>query len=188
MPTIILNKPYRVLCQFRDPDGRKTLGDYIDTPNVYPAGRLDFDSEGLMVLTDDGKLQSNISEPRNRLLKVYWVQVEGNATQDDCAALLASIELKDGMATARAAKVILEPAALWPRNPPIRVRKSIPTSWLQVSIDAGRNRQIRRMTAAIGLPALRLIRYSVGPWKLDNLQPGMSIEMPNDVARREIRP
>jgi len=175
------------LCQFRDPDGRKTLGDYVDVPNVYPAGRLDFDSEGLMVLTDDGKLQSNISEPRNKLLKVYWVQVEGSATQADCAALLGGVKLKDGIATARAANVITEPAELWPREPPIRERKNIPTSWLEVSIDEGRNRQIRRMTAAIGLPALRLIRYSVGPWQLDDLQPGMSVELPNDVAWQAIR-
>tara|TARA_B110000196_G_scaffold299307_1_gene291823 strand:- start:124 stop:780 length:657 start_codon:yes stop_codon:yes gene_type:complete len=187
VPTIILNKPFQVLCQFRDPDGRETLGTYIDTPNVYPAGRLDFDSEGLMVLTDDGKLQSKISEPRNKLLKVYWVQVEGTATQDNCAALMASVKLKDGMATAHMAKLIPEPAGLWPRDPPIRERKSIPTSWLEVSIDEGRNRQIRRMTAAIGLPALRLVRYGVGPWYLGDLQPGMTKEIPNDVAWREIK-
>ncbi len=187
VPTFILNKPFNVLCQFRDSDGRRTLADYIDTPNVYPAGRLDFDSEGLMVLTDDGKLQSNISEPRRKLSKTYWVQVEGNATQDHCAALTSGIRLKDGMATARMAKTIPEPAELWHRDPPIRERKSIPTSWVEVTIDEGRNRQIRRMTAAVGLPALRLIRCRVGPWYLNDLQPGMSIEMPNNVAWRDIR-
>jgi len=182
VPTILLNKPYKVLCQFRDPNNRKTLGDYINVPKVYPAGRLDFDSEGLLVLTSDGRLQARISEPKNKLVKAYWTQVEGLADAEHCAALLHGVSLKDGSAKALGAKIIGEPPHLWKRDPPIRERKHVPTSWLEISIDEGRNRQIRRMAAAAGLPVLRLIRCAVGPWQLGKLQPGASIDMTNEDA------
>ena len=150
---IIFNKPFQVLCQFTDEAGRKTLADYVDVKEVYPAGRLDFDSEGLLLLTDDGKLQAKISHPKNKLPKTYWAQVEGIATQEDCDALIAGVQLKDGMAKAVSCKILSEPD-LWERVPPIRVRKSIPDSWIELVIDEGRNRQVRRMTAAVHLPTL----------------------------------
>jgi len=177
MPLILLNKPFRVMCQFRDENDRLTLANYIDTPSVYPAGRLDFESEGLVLLTDDGRLQARISEPKHKLDKRYWVQVEGEATVEQMSALQNGVNLKDGMAHALQASLTSEPDALWPRDPPIRQRKSIPTSWVKVVINEGRNRQVRRMAAAVGLPALRLIRQSVGPWSLDSLQPGESVSM-----------
>lgn len=182
MPLILLNKPYRVLCQFRDDEGRPTLADYIDVPDVYPAGRLDYDSEGLLLLTDDGQLQARISHPRAKLRKHYWVQVEGEADESHLESLLNGVSLKDGRAAARQATVISEPDALWPRRPPIRERKHIPTSWLDIVISEGRNRQVRRMTAAVGLPALRLIRHRIGPWPLNSLDPGDSTQIETEAA------
>ena len=170
---IIFNKPFQVLCQFTDEAGRKTLGDYVDVKEVYPAGRLDFDSEGLLLLTDDGKLQAKISHPKNKLPKTYWAQVEGIASQEDCDALIAGVQLKDGMAKAVSCKILSEPG-LWERIPPIRVRKSIPDSWIELVIDEGRNRQVRRMTAAVNLPTLRLVRVAIGKWSLGDLQPGQT--------------
>ena len=169
---ILLNKPFKVLSQFRDPDGRATLADYVDVPGVYPAGRLDHDSEGLILLTDDGKLQARISQPRSGTRKVYWAQVEGSPTPEQLDLLVRGVKLKDGVAKAVSAHQIEEPAPLWDRDPPIRYRASIPDSWLKIVLTEGRNRQVRRMTAAIGLPTLRLIRYSVGDWTVDGLAPG----------------
>ncbi len=169
---ILLNKPFRVLSQFRDPDGRATLSDYVNIPGVYPAGRLDYDSEGLLLLTDDGPLQARISQPRSRTRKTYWTQVEGSPTDDQLQQLVSGVTLKDGPARAVSARGIEEPANLWERDPPIRFRANIPTSWIEVVLTEGRNRQVRRMTAAVGLPTLRLIRCGVGDWTLDGLQPG----------------
>ena len=169
---ILLNKPFRVLSQFRDPDGRATLGDFIDTPGVYPAGRLDFDSEGLMLLTDDGPLQARISDPKNKMSKTYWAQVEGEAGAEQLRRLERGVRLKDGPARAVSARLIDEPANLWQRDPPIRQRKNVPDSWIEIVLTEGRNRQVRRMTAAVGLPTLRLIRYAIGEWTVDGLQPG----------------
>jgi len=170
---IIFNKPFKVLCQFTDEAGRKTLADYVDVKEVYPAGRLDFDSEGLLLLTDDGKLQAKISHPKNKLPKTYWAQVEGIATEEDCDALIAGVQLKDGMAKAVSCKILSQPD-LWERIPPIRVRKSIPDSWIELVIYEGRNRQVRRMTAAVNLPTLRLVRVAIGKWSLGDLQPGQT--------------
>ena len=172
MPLILFNKPYHVLCQFRDNDGRATLADYIDVPDIYPAGRLDYDSEGLLLLTDDGKLQARITQPRSKTAKTYWVQVEGTPTEQQLQRLVRGVELKDGKAKAVSARRIEEPAGLWERDPPIRYRASVPDSWVKIVLTEGRNRQVRRMTAAVGLPTLRLIRASIGPWSLDGLQPG----------------
>ena len=169
---ILFNKPFRVLSQFRDADGRATLGDYVDVPDVYPAGRLDYDSEGLILLTDDGKLQARISQPKARTRKTYLAQVEGAPTQEQLARLMRGVKLKDGVARAVSARQIDEPAWLWDRDPPIRYRASIPDSWLEIVLTEGRNRQVRRMTAAVGLPTLRLVRYSVGDWTVDGLAPG----------------
>jgi len=168
---ILFNKPFNVLCQFTDPGGRPTLADYIAVPEVYAAGRLDFDSEGLVVLTDTGQLQQRIADPRARLAKSYWVQVEGVPTATALRDLAAGVLLRDGRSRPAIVEQI-EPPAVWPRHPPIRERRLIPTSWLSITLKEGRNRQIRRMTAAVGLPTLRLIRNSVGPWQLDSLQPG----------------
>lgn len=168
---ILFNKPYGVLCRFTDDDGRPTLADFIAISNVYPAGRLDRDSEGLLLLTDDGKLQARIAEPRHGLGKTYWAQVEGIVDTEALAKLRAGVELNDGPTRAAEADAIAEPD-LWPRDPPIRVRRNIPTSWLRLTIHEGRNRQVRRMTAAVGLPTLRLVRYSVGEWSVTGLAPG----------------
>ena len=169
---ILFNKPFRVLSQFRDADGRATLGDYVDVPDVYPAGRLDYDSEGLILLTDDGKLQARISQPKARTRKTYLAQVEGAPTQEQLARLMRGVKLKDGVTKAVSARQIDEPTWLWDRDPPIRYRASIPDSWLEIVLTEGRNRQVRRMTAAVGLPTLRLVRYSVGDWTVDGLAPG----------------
>ena len=173
---ILFNKPYNVLSQFTDKgfsgSMRQTLSDFIPVPGVYAAGRLDRDSEGLLVLTDNGKLQARISNPRNRTAKTYWVQIEGIAEDDALESLRNGIDLKDGRTAPARVERMSEPADLWPRDPPIRVRKSVPDSWLQLTITEGRNRQVRRMTAAIGHPTLRLIRYSVGNWTLDGLASG----------------
>ncbi len=187
MPLILLNKPFQVLSQFTDSGDKTTLANFVAVPDVYPAGRLDYDSEGLLLLTDDGRLQARISQPESHLLKVYRAQVEGVATESQMAGLLAGIPIKGGKANAVAAQLIAEPEGLWPRDPPIRERKAIPTSWIEVTIDAGRNRQVRRMTAAVGLPTLRLIRSSVGPWSLDGLKPGEIREIPGDDAWHQIK-
>lgn len=169
---ILFNKPYGVLSQFT-PEGRwQGLKDYIPVPDVYAAGRLDADSEGLLILTDDGALQRRIADPAHKLPKTYWVQVEGMPDQDALAQLRKGVDLGDFVSHPAKAKLMHEPAGLWPRNPPIRVRQAIPTSWLELTISEGKNRQIRRMTAKVGCPTLRLIRVSIGEWKLDKLQPG----------------
>jgi 23S rRNA pseudouridine2457 synthase len=163
------------------------LAEWVDQPGVYPAGRLDFESEGLLLLTDDGRLQAQIAEPRFKLRKHYWTQVEGIPDAGQLSALENGVELKDGPATALSATPIDEPPALWPRQPPIRERKHIPTSWLDIVIDEGRNRQVRRMTAAVGLPTLRLIRHRIGPWALGDLQPGESVRIGNSSAWNRLK-
>ena len=166
-----------MLTQFADADGRATLKDYVQVPGVYPAGRLDRDSEGLLLLTNDGRLQARIADPRHKLAKTYWVQVEGEVGEAQLARLRAGVELNDGPTLPAEARQIAEPA-LWPRNPPVRFRKSVPTGWLELTIREGRNRQVRRMTAAVGLPTLRLVRVRIGPWSLDGLAPGEWKEVP----------
>jgi len=174
--TLLFNKPFGTLCQFTDSSTATThsanLSDFIDIPNVYPAGRLDKDSEGLVVLTDDGRLQARLAHPRHKTAKTYWVHVEG--LPDACAirALSEGVDLKDGLTRPAKARLIDEPAGLWPRTPPIRVRKSVPDCWLELTITEGRNRQVRRMTAAVGHPTLRLIRVRVGHWNLNGLESG----------------
>jgi 23S rRNA pseudouridine2457 synthase len=170
---ILLNKPYGVLCQFSaDASGKPTLADFVRVPDVYPAGRLDADSEGLVVLTADGALQARITSPRRKLAKVYWVEVEGVPTRDQLELLAAGISISHVVTAPAKARAIPEPPGLWPRMPPIRVRKALPTSWLELTLTEGRNRQVRRMTAAAGLPTLRLIRHAVGPWTIEGLAPG----------------
>lgn len=176
MTTLRFNKPFQVLTQFTDHGSaaadRRTLADFIDVPGVYAAGRLDRDSEGLLLLTSDGQLQHRISHPGHKLKKTYWVQVDGDITEKAIKKLRRGVELKDGMTAPAEAKIIAEPASLWPRNPPVRFRAAIPTSWIELKISEGRNRQVRRMTAAVGFPTLRLIRYAIGSITLDGLSPG----------------
>ena len=169
---ILFNKPYGVLCQFSPSPARQTLQDFVPVPAVYPAGRLDADSEGLVVLTDDGRLQHRISDPRHKLAKTYWVQVEGVSTSQALAQLAGGVDLGDFVTRPARAQPVPEPAWVWPRQPPVRCRKSIPTSWIELTLSEGKNRQIRRMTAAVGYPTLRLIRFSVGAWSLAGLPSG----------------
>lgn len=173
---VLFNKPFNVLSQFTDAGTQgstaQTLSDFIDLPGVYAAGRLDKDSEGLLLLTDDGKLQNRITNPKHKMAKTYWVQVEGSPDADVCAALAKGVTLKDGPTRPAQARVIPEPTGVWPRTPPIRVRKSIPDTWLEIIIAEGRNRQVRRMTATVGHPTLRLIRAQIGPWKLGEIASG----------------
>jgi 23S rRNA pseudouridine2457 synthase len=169
---ILFNKPYGVLSQFTAEGRWQGLKDYIPIPDVYAAGRLDADSEGLLILTDDGALQRRIAEPKHKLPKTYWVQVEGMPGTDALNALRKGVDLGDFVTGSAKVRTIKEPAGLWPRNPPIRFRKAIPTSWLELIITEGKNRQIRRMTAKVGFPTLRLIRHAIGNWTVKGLQPG----------------
>jgi 23S rRNA pseudouridine2457 synthase len=171
---ILLNKPFDVLCQFTDEANgpkRRTLADFVDVPGVYPAGRLDRDSEGLLLLTDDGRLQARIADPKYKMAKTYLVQVEGDADDAALAQLRRGVRLKDGMTLPAQAERIDDPA-LWPRDPPVRFRKTVPDCWLKLTIREGRNRQVRRMTAAVGLPTLRLVRWGIGEWSVEGLAPG----------------
>lgn len=174
---LVLNKPFDVLTQFSDDQARATLKDFVKVPGVYPAGRLDRDSEGLVLLTNDGALQARITNPKHKLAKTYWVQVEGEPTQEQLQRLRAGIELNDGPTLPAEARLIDEPQ-LWERHPPVRFRESVPTTWLELVIHEGRNRQVRRMTAAVNLPTLRLVRVRIGPWSLDGLLPGQWREIP----------
>lgn len=169
---LLFNKPYGVICQFSLDGLHSTLADYIALPDFYPAGRLDTDSEGLLVLTDDGQLQHRITDPKHKLHKTYWVQVEGVPDEAALEKLRRGVKLSDFTTQPADVHVTDEPASLWPRNPPIRHRKNIPTSWLELTIVEGKNRQVRRMTAAIGLPTLRLIRHRIGEWTLDGIEQG----------------
>jgi len=169
---ILFNKPFDVLSQFTDDNGRRTLAEFIPVKEVYVAGRLDRDSEGLLLLTDDGRLQHQISHPQQKQPKIYWAQVEGEISETALQQLRQGLQLKDGLTRPAQAEQIEPPAHLWPRQPPIRERKSIPTNWLQLTLTEGRNRQVRRMTAAVGLPTLRLVRAQIGDWTLENLPLG----------------
>ncbi|MDO7876311.1 pseudouridine synthase [Hymenobacter sp. ASUV-10] len=172
MPTILLNKPYEVLTQFTDEHGRATLKDFVPVPNIYPVGRLDFDSEGLVLLTDDKQLQHRLSDPKFKVPKTYWAQVEGTVSAAALQQLRQGVQIKDGFTAPGEAQELPEPAGLWARSTPIRYRASIPTSWLEIQISQGMNRQVRKMCAAVGLPCLRLVRAAIGPLTLGPLQPG----------------
>ena len=186
---LLLNKPFGALCQFTSGPGRASLADFVAIPGVYPAGRLDADSEGLVLLTDDGALQAAIADPRHKLAKAYWVQVEGEVRRDALQALERGIALRDGPTLPTRVHAIAEPPGLWPRIPPIRVRRLIPTAWLDLEMREGRNRQVRRMTAAVGLPTLRLVRHRIGPWTIAGLAPGewSEVAAPTPQALRNMR-
>ena len=169
---IAFNKPFGVVCKFSPDPGRRTLADFVRVANVYPAGRLDTDSEGLLLLTDDGALQARIANPRHELAKVYWAQVENVPTEDALATLRRGVDLGDFTTRPAGARLIDEPANLWPRDPPIRYRAKIPTAWVELTLREGKNRQVRRMTARVGFPTLRLVRASIGNVGLDGLAPG----------------
>ncbi len=168
---LLFNKPFHVLSQFTDNEGRDTLANYVKEKGVYAAGRLDYDSEGLLLLTDDGNVQHQLAHPKFKMEKTYWVQVEGEMDEDALLKLRRGVELKDGMTRPAIAQCIKEPD-IWPRHPPIRERRNQPTSWVEIKITEGRNRQVRRMTAAVGFPTLRLIRYAIGHWTLNGIEPG----------------
>tara|TARA_B100000614_G_scaffold59482_1_gene52641 strand:- start:905 stop:1507 length:603 start_codon:yes stop_codon:yes gene_type:complete len=185
MPFILFNKPYNVQCQFSGPSSN--LSDHIHTKDVYAAGRLDKRSEGLLILTDDGRLQSRITEPKMKLEKYYWVQLEGELSEEHTGILEKGVKLRDGNARALSANLIDEPKSLWRRSKPIRYRKHINTSWVNIVISEGRNHQIRRMTAHIGFPTLRLIRHRIGPWKLEKLAPGELITYRNKEAWSKLK-
>lgn len=169
---ILFNKPYGVLCQFSPDAKHPTLQEFIPVGGVYAAGRLDADSEGLLILTSDGALQHRIADPKHKLPKTYWVQVEGTPTAEALRQLQQGVDLGEFISAPAQVRTIAEPIKLWPRNPPIRFRKAIPTAWLELTICEGKNRQVRRMTAKVGLPTLRLIRYRIGEWTLDDIAPG----------------
>ena len=175
---VLFNKPFRVLSQFREHENKITLAKFFNDKSLRVAGRLDYDSEGLLVLGDDGKLISRITEPKYKLPKTYWAQVEGEVSDEALESLRRGVELKDGITRPAEARRISEPPQLWERDPPIRYRASIPTSWIELTITEGRNRQVRRMTAATGFPTLRLIRTGIGDWKLGELRPGESNALP----------
>ncbi len=191
---IVFNKPFQVLSQFTDDRAeqpRHTLADWIERPGFYPAGRLDYDSEGLLLLTNEGALQHRIASPSNKMPKTYWVQVEGNIPEGAIQQLCQGVDLKDGPTRPAKARRMHNPD-IWPRTPPVRHRESVPTSWLELTITEGRNRQVRRMTAAVGYPTLRLIRYRIGDWTLAGLQPGQyrldTINLPKPPPARSRRP
>ena len=183
---LLFNKPYRVLSQFTDSQGRATLADYIQLPNIYAAGRLDYESEGLLLLTDQGWLQNLVTSPRYKLPKTYLVQVEGLPDADALERLKRGVELKDGL-TRPAKAELIDPPTVWQRTPPIRERKSLPTSWIRLTIREGRNRQVRRMTSAVGYPTLRLIRQKIGPWRLGQLEPGEWVVLKSPRDEKEFR-
>ena len=186
---ILFNKPFQVLSQFSDDEGRRTLADYLDAPAYRAAGRLDYDSEGLLLLTDDGRLQQQIANPRARTWKTYLAQVEGEPDEDALQALRAGVELNDGPSLPARVRLLPDEPELWQRDPPIRYRKDDVTRWLELKICEGRNRQVRRMTAAVGFPTLRLVRIAVGRWELGKLAPGEhrreTVHMPRAQARRK---
>ena len=184
---VLFNKPFNVLSQFTGDAKERTLVEFIDMPNVYAAGRLDADSEGLLVLTDNGVLQAAIAGNRSKLTKTYWAQVEGTATAEHAAQLRRGVILKDGRTKPARCCVLGPMAEPWPRVPPIRVRKSVPDSWIELTISEGRNRQVRRMTAHVGLPTLRLVRVAVGPWRVDGLAPGELRVLTDDAAFADLR-